>query len=186
MTTTWQEQKLCWICRAPFLNNAHIDSKQTESVQDFNNTTELIVFKCCRCTGHLDCYTERYCYDYNADRYCEKCGLEIIKQLDELDQIELENAPDLTHRSQTYYTDSDGKTVLIDYNDANNYPQKTSISEISPGTPEYCGNCHVFIPAPPNEALLQYVRMEAETDVAMYGSLRETTALWVRFYSVEL
>jgi len=175
MTTTWQEQKLCWICRAPFLNNAHIDSKQTESVQDFNNTTELIVFKCCRCTGHLDCYTERYCYDYNADRYCEKCGEDIKDQLDKLDQVEVESDSGLVHRS-----------TLADYSDTNNYPQKTSISEISPGTPEYCGNCHVFIPAPPNEALLQYVRMEAETDVAMYGSLRETTALWVRFYSVEL
>ena len=175
MTTTWQEQKLCWICRAPFLNNAHIDSKQTESVQDFNNTTELIVFKCCRCTGHVDCYTERYCYDYNADRYCEKCGEDIKDQLDKLDQVEVESDPGLVHRS-----------TLVDYSDSNNYPWLTLISDIEPGTPEHCGNCHVFIPAPPNEALLQYVRMEAETDVAMYGSLRETTALWVRFYSVEL
>jgi len=135
----------------------------------------LIVFKCCRCTGHLDCYTERYCYDYNADRYCEKCGEDIKDQLDKLDQVEVESDSGLVHRS-----------TLADYSDTNNYPQKTSISEISPGTPEYCGNCHVFIPAPPNSELLEHVRMEAETDVAMYGSLRETTALWVRFYSVEL
>ena len=58
MTTTWEQQKLCWICRVPFLTNAHVDNRQTELIQNLNNTTELIVFKCCRCAGHVDCYTE--------------------------------------------------------------------------------------------------------------------------------
>ena len=116
-----------------------------------------------------------YCYDYNADRYCEKCGEDIKDELDKLDQVEVESDPDLIHRS-----------TLMDYNDSNNYPQKTSISEISPGTPEHCGNCHVFIPAPPNSELLEHVRMEAEIDIAMYGSLREITLLWVDFYKVTI
>ena len=107
----------------------------------------------------------RYCYDYNADRYCEPCGIRIKDELDELD----------------FYS---SKSDEIDYNDSNNYPQKTNVYEIEPGAPEHCASCLVFIPAPPNSELLQYVRMEAETDVAMYGSLRETTALWVRFYKV--
>ena len=101
-----------------------------------------------------------YCYDYCADRYCEKCGLEIIKQINETEELEL--------------------------TDSNSYPQKNYIGEISPGAPEHCGNCHVFIPAPANEELLEYVRMEGETDITMYGSLRETTALWVNFYKVTI
>jgi len=90
----------------------------------------------------------RYCYDYNADRYCEPCGIRIKDELDELD----------------FYS---SKSDEIDYNDSNDYPQKTSISEISPGTPEH-------------------VRMEAEIDIAMYGSLREITLLWVDFYKVTI
>ena len=29
-----------------------------------------------------------FCYDYNADRYCEKCGLEIIKQINATENID--------------------------------------------------------------------------------------------------
>ena len=128
----------------------------------------------------------KFCYDYNADRYCEKCGLEIIKQLDELDQIELENSNDLTHRSATYYTDSDGNAVLMDYNDSNNYPQKTRISEIDPGAPDHCGNCHVFLEHSLNEECENYVLQTVYCDLSMYGEIGPIVQQWIDFWKIDI
>ena len=127
-----------------------------------------------------------FCYDYNADRYCEKCGLEIIKQLDELDQIELENSLDLVHRSNTFYTDSDGKTVLMDYNDSNNYPQKNHISDIYPDSPDHCGNCNVFLEHTLSEECKNYVLETVYCDLSMYGEIGPIVQQWIDFWEIDI
>jgi hypothetical protein len=116
-----------------------------------------------------------FCYDYNADRYCEKCGLEIIKQLDELDQIELENSLDLVHRAK-----------LMDYNDSNNYPQKTNISDIDPGAPDHCGNCNVFLEHTLNEECKNYVLETVYCDLSMYGEIGPIVQQWIDFWEIDI
>ena len=128
----------------------------------------------------------QFCYDYQADRYCEKCGLEIIKQIDELDQIEMENDPYLMHRSQSYYTDSDGNTVLMDYNDSNNYPQKTRISEISPDSPDHCGNCDVFLEHGLNDECKNYVLDTAHCELSMSGEISLIVKQWINFWNIDI
>ena len=128
----------------------------------------------------------QFCYDYQADRYCEQCGLEIIKQLDELDQIELEKSPDLTHRSQTYYTDSDGNTVLMDYNDSDNYPQKHYISEISPDSPDHCGNCSKFLAHELSDECKNYVLETVYCNLSIYGEIGPIVQQWIDFWEIDI
>ena len=117
----------------------------------------------------------QFCYDYQADRYCEKCGLEIIKQLDELDQIEMKNNSDLMHRSQ-----------LMNYNDSNNYPQKTRISEISPDSPDHCGNCNVFLEHGLNDECKNYVLDTAHCELSMSGEISLIVKQWINFWNIDI
>ena len=105
----------------------------------------------------------QFCYDYNADRYCEKCGLEIIKQINKTENI--------------------GELELTDSND---YPQKTRISDISPGSPDHCGNCHVFLEHTLNEECKSYVLETVYCDLSMYGEIGPIVQQWIDFWKIDI
>ena len=104
-----------------------------------------------------------FCYDYNADRYCEKCGLEIIKQIHATENID-----------------------ELEITDSNDYPQKNHISDIDPGTPDHCGNCNVFLEHTLNEECKNYVLETVYCDLSMYGEIGPIVQQWVDFWEIDI
>ena len=104
-----------------------------------------------------------FCYDYNADRYCEKCGLEIIKQIHATENID-----------------------ELEITDSNDYPQKNHINDIDPGTPDHCGNCNVFLEHTLNEECKNYVLETVYCDLSMYGEIGPIVQQWIDFWEKDI
>ena len=121
----------------------------------------------------------QFCYDYNADRYCEKCGLEIIKQIHKTDifkwAIDLEK--ELTMEELV---------EKLELTDSNNYPQKNHINDIDPGAPDHCGNCHVFLEHSLNEECENYVLETVYCDLSMYGEIGPIVQQWIDFWKIDI
>jgi len=121
----------------------------------------------------------KFCYDYNADRYCEKCGLEIIKQIHKTDifkwAIDLEK--ELTMEELV---------EKLELTDSNNYPQKNHINDIDPGTPDHCGNCNVFLEHTLNEECKNYVLETVYCDLSMYGEIGPIVQQWIDFWEIDI
>ena len=105
----------------------------------------------------------QFCYDYNADRYCEQCGLKIIKQINETENID-----------------------ELEITDSNDYPQKHYISEISPDSPNHCGNCNKFLEHELSDECKNYVLETAYCELSMYGEIGLIVQQWIDFWEIDI